>query len=209
MRVTLLEADRRSGGGRVQVDGRPFGTIAAGDVAALGLRRDAELDDRAGAALTARAEIFGVRGVALRLLASRSLPAAELVRRLVRRGHPRPAAEIALEQLREAGLVDDAAFARSFVSARARSQRLGPRRLLAELRRLGVDGALAESAVTDALAADGVDSGALLRDAALKKARGLQRLDPETARRRLRAYLMRRGFAGAEVAAVVKEALPR
>ena len=54
-----------------------------------------------------------------------------------------------------------------------------------------------------------MDPRAMLRAAAERKMRALSGLDPEVARRRLRAYLLRRGFSGGEVLAVVKEALPR
>jgi regulatory protein len=111
--------------------------------------------------------------------------------------------------LRSAGLVDDAEFARHYVRTRAQRQRFGPRRLLGDLRRLGVADRVAEAALADVLAADGLDPRAVLREAADKKAHALAGLDPAVARRRLRAYLLRRGFSGGEIAAVVKEALPR
>jgi regulatory protein len=208
VRVTAIEPESRSGGVRVQVDGRPFGTVAPGDVAALGLSVGAVLDERAAGALTERAEVFGARTVALSMLAARALPSAELVRRLVRKGHAKGAAEAAIEGLGETGLIDDAEFARHYVRTHAR-QRLGPRRLDADLRRLGVADSVAEAAVRETLAADGVDPHAVLQEAAAKKVRALAGLDAETARRRLRSYLLRRGFGGAEVSAVVKDAFPR
>lgn len=209
MHITLLEADARSGGVRVQLDGRPFGSIGTADVVDLGLAEDREIDERGVAALTARAEVFSARVIAMRMLATRSLPGAELTRRLVRRGLAKPAVETAVGSLREMGLVDDAGFARHYVRTRARRQRFGPRRLLGDLRRLGVPERVAQAAVSDVLEADGIDPGVVLREAAEKKAHTLRGLDPVIARRRLRAYLLRRGFSGGEIAAVVKEALPR
>jgi regulatory protein len=209
MRITLLEADARSGGVRIQLDGRPFGTIGVADVAALSLGEGRDVGDEAAAELARRAEAFSARLVALRMLGSRALPGAELTRRLIRRGHAKPAVELAMSGLRSAGLVDDAEFARHYVRTRAQRQRFGPRRLLGDLRRLGVADRVAEAALADVLAADGLDPRAVLREAADKKAHALAGLDPAVARRRLRAYLLRRGFSGGEIAAVVKEALPR
>lgn len=209
MHVTQLEADARSGGVRVQLDGRPFGTVALQDISAMSLAEGRELSESAATELARRAEAFSARQVAMRILRTRALPAAELARRLVRRGHAKPIVETTVTGLREAGFVDDADFARHYVRTRAQRQRFGPRRLLGDLRRLGVTEKIAQAALTDVMAADGVDPRAVLREAAEKKARSLGGLDRDVALRRLRAYLLRRGFSGSEVAAVVKEALPR
>ncbi len=80
--VTGLELEPRSGGVRVRVDGTPFATIAAQDIAALGLAEGREMDATATAALSERAEVFGARTVALRMLAARAFPVRELTRRL-------------------------------------------------------------------------------------------------------------------------------
>jgi regulatory protein len=130
-------------------------------------------------------------------------------RRLTRKGHSKPAAEAAVQGLLSAGLLNDQQFAQHYAQTRSRRQRFGPRRLMADLRRMGIPEKDASTAVRDALEADGVDPRAVLREAAAKKVRSLGGLDPETARRRLRAYLLRRGFAGNEVASVVKDAVPR
>ncbi len=209
MRVTLLETESRSGGVRIQLDGRPFGTIGLADVTALGLTVDRDIDEKLAAELSRRAEAFSAQRVATRMLATRGLPTAELSRRLLRRGHSKPAVEIAVEFLKQRGFLDDETFARHYARTRAQRQHFGPRRLLGDLRRLGVSERIAQQAVSDALAADGVDPRAVLEEAARRKARSLQGLPPDTARRRLRAYLLRRGFSGSEVVAVVKEALPR
>jgi regulatory protein len=209
MRITLLDYESRSGGVRIQLDGRPFGTIGTGDVAALGLAEGGEVDEAAAQELGRRAEGFSAQKVAVRMLASRALPSAELVRRLVRRGHSKPSVELAVEALRQAGLLDDESCATHYARTRAQRQHFGPRRLLGDLRRLGVSERVAQRAVNEALESDGVDPRAVLLEAAQRKARTLQGLPPDTARRRLRAFLLRRGFAGSEVLAVVKEALPR
>jgi regulatory protein len=143
------------------------------------------------------------------MLSSRALPAAEILRRLQRKGHARPAAEEAVAALRESGLIDDAEFARHYARTRAVRQRFGTRRLLAELRRLGVQDKVAELAVREALEQDGVDESTVLKEAVEKKARTLTGLDPEAAKRRLRSYLLRRGFKGGELSQVVREALGR
>lgn len=205
--VTALEPEPAGSGIRVEVDGGPFATVSAGDVRELRLAAGEALDDGRLSSLVARAEVFSARTVALRILAARALPSREVARRLVRKGHTREAAEAAVRALVEAGLIDDAEFARHYARTRARGGRYGPGRLVGDLRRLGLAERDAETAVREALADDGVDPPALLREAAAHKMRALAGLDPATKRRRLKAYLLRRGFAVSDVIEVVKEAL--
>jgi regulatory protein len=204
--VTAVELDGRSGGVRVQVDGTPFATVAPGDVSALGLVEGRAVDDALRASLEERAELFGAREVALRMLAARPLPAREVLRRLLRKGHARHAADVAVAALTDAGLIDDADFARHYARTRSRQKRVGPARLVAELRRLGVEEQAAAAAVAEALTADGFDALAVLREAAARKLRSLGTASPQERARRLQAYLRRRGFASADVIAVVREA---
>jgi regulatory protein len=207
MRVTRLEHDARTGGVRVQVDGRPFGSIAVSDIGFLGLAEDREIDEPKAAALAARAELWSARVVAMRIITSRALPARELERRLVRRGHAKPAAEHAVSALREMGLVNDEDFAKHYVRTHVARQRHGPRRILGDLRRLGVTEKIAQAAVSETMSADGVDQRTVLREAAEKKALTLGKLEPAVAQRRLRAFLLRRGFGGADVSNLVRELL--
>ena len=169
--LTGLEAESRSGGVRVQVDARPLATVSARDVVELGLAAGVELDAAALAELVRRAEAFGARVVALKILAARAIPSGEMLRRLVRKGHPRPAAEVAVRELVDSGLVDDDEIARHYVRTRVRQKRVGPGRLAADLRRMGIGEKEAAVAVAEALESEGVDAQSVLRAAAERKLR--------------------------------------
>jgi regulatory protein len=206
--VTGLAPDvRGSGGVTVHLDGASFALVAAADVRALRLEVGAVLSAVAVAEVERRSEVFGARAAALRILSYRPLPAGELERRLVRKGHVSAVAREALASLAEAGLVNDDEFARHYVRTRARRLRHGPGRLERDLCRLGIGAADARRAVEAALAEDGVDPRALLREAAAKKVATLGGLDRRQRGRRLATYLRRRGFAAADINEVVKEAL--
>ena len=206
--VTALEPDHRgSGGVRVHVDGLSFAMVAAEDARALSLEVGSSLPAATLARLEHRAEVFSSRLVALRILTYRALPSREICRRLVRKGHAAPAAEEAVGALVAAGLINDEEFARHYARTRARRLRHGPARLAKDLRRLGISERDAAAAVSAALEQDGVDTAALLREAALKKLQTLRDVDPQVRRRRLRVYLLRHGFAPSDVREVVKEAL--
>ncbi len=206
--VTALERDEKSGAVRVYVDGVSFGAIAEGDVASLGLEVARAADDAFLAALERRTEAYSARVVALRILSYRALPSGEIRRRLVRKGHAPAAADEAVGALLASGLVNDAEFARHYAKTRARRFRYGPARLARDLQRLGIPREDADAAVASAFAEDGVDTAALLREAAAKKLRSLEGVEPPALRRRrLKIYLLRRGFAVRDVIEVVKEAV--
>ena len=95
-----------------------------------------------------------------------------------------------LQELEEAGLVDDGRFARDYVRVKVDVRRHGPHRLRADLKKKGVAAAI----VNDVLQAEftGDSQEALARDIASRK---LGRAKPdEKAVRRLHGLLLRRGI---------------
>jgi len=200
--LTALEPDpRRPGTLRVEVDGARFGAVpeelarAAG--LAAGLPLDAELHER----LTAAADAEGAFRTLLRALERRSFARADLARRLVRKGHPRPAVEAAVERAEGLGLLDDAAYARNYVQTRAARGR-GPARLTRDLMAMGVD----RAHIDGALAAEwpeGSDRTGVPLALAAKRAHQLGNLPRPVKRRRVLAYLARRGFAGRDISDLV------
>ncbi len=208
MTVTALELEASNGGVRVRIDGQPFATVATHDVAELGLAPGRTITDAQAQELSRRADVHAARAVGLRLLSGRALPTREVSRRLLRRGLPRVAVETAVAELAASGLLDDAEFARHYARTRAR-RRLGAGRLLSDLKRLGVEDRLAQAAVTEALEVEGVDQRELLREAAARKLKSLSGLDRDKRMRRLRAYLLRRGFSSSEVRDVLRDAIPK
>lgn len=150
------------------------------------------------------------REAALRLLAHRPRSEEELRRRLDRKGFADDAIDACIEELRGRGLVDDAAFAGSWVRDRVRLRPRGPSRLVGELLRKGVSRRIAEAAVERVFAEEEVTEAELAREAALawlrKQGPGARRRlasgeydERERARRRLYGYLARRGFRGVAV----------
>jgi regulatory protein len=197
-RITALDPDpRRPEAVRVEVDGMRFGAIpkelAAREGLAVGCELDADLQER----LSTAADIEAAFRTVLRSLEVRAFARSDLGRRLQRKGHPRPAVEAALARAAELGLLDDAAFARSYVETRAARGR-GPSRLTRDLLAMGVD----RSVIDRALAAqwpEGSDRASVPLALAQKRAAQLGPLPRNTKRRRLLAFLARRGFTGREV----------
>lgn len=132
---------------------------------------------------------------ALRMLERRPYPAAELVRALKSRGVVPTVAEGVVERLREAGLVNDATFARTFARSRLVGRGSSVRRVQLELARKGVERTAAGDAIAEVRADEGLATeDASVERAARKKLRLLAGLDPLTRARRLTAFLARRGY---------------
>ena len=202
-RITSIVPDpRRAGAVRVSVDGRPRWTLAAGAVQDVVV--GAVLTDALVGRLEVAADVEGALRAALRAFSHRSFARRELGRRLVRKGHPTPAVEAALEECERMGLVDDLAFARAFVESRAARGR-GPARVARDLGAAGV-----ERSVIDKALAQWPESAAPEEQAlalARKRAGQLRDVERQVRRRRVLAYLARRGFTGSTAQAAVREAM--
>jgi regulatory protein len=77
------------------------------------------------------------------------------------------------------------------------------------LRRKGVEGRMVNEAVGAAIIEDGFDELASCRSMAEKRLRALGTKDPAVLRRRLVAFLQRRGFGGSIIGQIVREVLGR
>jgi regulatory protein len=131
----------------------------------------------------------------------------DLRRRLLLKGEPEPDVDAAIERLTTAGLLDDAAYARAFVRSKVSSQGFSHRRLQQELAKRGVPRPIAEAAIIEVLHDEGVDEAANIEHVARKKLRLLRGLNDATRRRRLYAYLSRRGYDAESVGAIVRRVL--
>ncbi|WP_354530214.1 regulatory protein RecX [Nakamurella sp. UYEF19] len=153
---------------------------------------------------TARELTIAAKAICLRLLAVAPRPRAGLAQALRRKEIPEEIAESVLDRLTEVGLIDDVAYANSYVRVKHRDRGLGRSALRSELRKLGVEPDVLAAAV------ETVDS-----DAERARARELigKRLDaamaagPIAARRRLLGLLARRGYSPEIAVPVVESAL--
>jgi regulatory protein len=187
----------------IEVDGGRFASVRAADLADLDLRIDAALSGSVLQRLQELADLEAAHGAALRALARRAHARLDLRRRLLQKQHPPAAVDGALARLTAAGLLDDARFAADFAAAKARRGR-GPARLIRDLLDQGVERRVAEEAVRRSLAAEGVDPATAVRALAAKRASQLAGLPAAVRKRRLMAFLVRRGFGGVEVREVVE-----
>lgn len=165
----------------------------------LGLARGDVIEDGRLRELESTAERAEAIRIALRYLSVRPRSRKELALHLQKKKVAGPAGEEALRRCDELGYLDDAMFAAAFARDRIRLRPCGVRRLMMDLRSKGVSEGDAALGIRQAMEDERVDESELLDRAARKRARSLARLEPEVARRRLFAFLTRRGFPGQAV----------
>ena len=205
-RITgLLPDPRRTGVVQVEVDGARFASVPEHVVHAHGMRVGLALDEALRERLEAEADVEAAYRTALRSIERRPFARVDLSRRLLRKGHPRRAVETALERAAERGYLDDAAFAANYVETRAARGR-GPLRLARDLMAMGVERAVIDRALA-ALHTEADGTNELPRTLAAKRAAQLRDLPRQVRRRRVLAYLARRGFSGREVSEMVARML--
>jgi regulatory protein len=144
------------------------------------------------------------RAICLRALTGAPKTRQQLADLLSKRGVPEEAAVAVLDRFTEVGLIDDAAFARAWVSSRQAGRGLARRALQSELRAKGVDPEVAAQAVE---LVDDEDEREAARRLVERRLPGMRRLDRATATRRLIGMLARKGYSGGLAAAVVRDAL--
>jgi regulatory protein len=153
---------------------------------------------------------------ALRFLEARQRSIREVRRRLATAGYRPDLIDGAIERLAALGIVDDEAFARSWVESRDRAHPRGERALRRELALKGIDREIAdgilaeraEGATDDRELAGGVSHAADLSAAARlleKNRRSLDRIaDARQRRQRAYALLVRNGFESEIVRAAIR-----
>jgi regulatory protein len=148
------------------------------------------------------------RTILLEQLTGRARSRKELADKLASRRVPEEIATRLLDRFEEVGLVDDGAFARTWVSQRQSAagggKGLARRALAQELRRKGVGDETAREAL-DELDPEAEEAAA--RELVRRKLRTLSRFDDTTATRRLVGMLARKGYSSGLAFAVVRDEL--
>jgi regulatory protein len=172
----------------------PRALPAATDAAQAGASREPSRQKQQGAGRRGRAT--GGRAdpgeLALKLLAVRARSREEIRLTLSRRGYPPEEIAAVLARLAAARYLNDLELARDWVRLRAERCGFGPARLARELRARGIADQDIRAALGELLAAQ--SPLALAEEAARRKLTSLQGVPPPVGRRRLGAYLARRGF---------------
>ncbi len=163
--------------------------FAIPEAAAAGAVVGAELSDEEVARLDRLDQYTRGKDKAVRMLALRSRSRREVEDVLRGIGVSDAIRGGIIAELEETGLIDDARFAREFVSLKKDVRRMGPHRLRADLKKRG----LGRDVVEQALATYGAEEQEALARALVEKQIGRGPVDEGTVRR-LASMLARKGF---------------
>jgi len=187
--ITALKlGKRREKRVNVFLDGSFAFSLAADVVAHANLRVGQQLSPAKEKELAGADEYKRCFNAAARFLGYRPRSESELRDRMRERGYAPAIVDQVVARLKELELLDDAAFARYWAENREEFSPRGRRLVEMELRRKGLD----RETIEHAVAVVDEDAGAIR--AAEKKLGSLPADDYDVFRRRLWAYLGRRGF---------------
>ena len=140
---------------------------------------------------------------ALNLLSARPYATRALHRKLIQKEYSAADAEDAIRRLVAAGLLDDAKYAEQYARSKMLATGASRRRLTQDLYRKGIKSDIAATAIDNVVADEEIDTAGMIERVARKKLAQLGDLEPLVLRRRLFAFLARRGYDVDEIKRVV------
>jgi len=140
---------------------------------------------------------------ALDLLSARPYTVKQLRRKLIQKEVPAEDAESVIARLLSAGLLDDERYALAYARSKLVGQGSSARRISQDLARKGVNAELSKQAIAQVVDEEKVDTKAVIERVARKKIASMGDLEPVVLRRRLFAFLARRGYELDEIRGVV------
>jgi regulatory protein len=201
-RITAIERQKRNPERvNVYLDGAFAFGLPADAVLSHGLRTGVVLDPSVIAELKELDETAKATDAAIRLLTSRPRSMREIRDRLRRKDYDDETIDRVVTRLRDWRYVDDEAFARYWVENREANRPRGRRLLEQELRFKGIERETVGNAIEEA----GLDERAGALEIARAKLRSYRGLEEPIARRRLGAFLARRGYGYEVVKPVLDE----
>ncbi len=195
--ITAIKPQRRSV--KVFLDGEPSLTLSSKVAVEVGLAIGQALSEEGLRELELKELSHRALEKALRLLSYRPRSEWEVRSRLRGQGFGEEVIGLVTGKLREMGLLDDLAFARAFKESREAFRPRSKLHLIRELREKGVAPEIIAEAVAD------MDDESEAYRAGLKKARSFCGKSFPEFRKKLGAYLCRRGFDWE----VIRRVIPR
>lgn len=189
--VTAITARRRERGRfMIGIGGVPAFTLSEDILFRSGIQIGDELDSASITRLLAEDEVTRATEAALHFLAYRARSEQEVRDRLKRGAFSPEAIEATIGRLNDWRYLDDADFARRWVESRARGKPRGQRLLQQELRRKGIDAETSKQVIAEA----DLDEVASATELARKRLGTMKGEDPVAIKRKVGAYLARRGY---------------
>ena len=188
----------------VHLDDRQAISVFRKTLKELGLAAGQIWDRRDLARQCREAEYKHSLEAALTLLSHRARSHADLGRRLKRKGYSTSAIGAVVKKLSDLRLLDDEQFAENLMDSLQRRESLGQRAIFDRMRREGLPQTVVARVIEERTDEDREAARAL--ELARKRLSRMTNVDPMKARRRVYAFLIRRGFATRHAAAAIQQA---
>lgn len=188
----------------IYMDNVPFASVETEFAAKLGLRIGLEIEENVVRKLMTADEVVRARDYALELLLSQTYTKQQMIEELEKHGFCVHAVSETIENLEQLGHVKDEKYARNWVKNRRRTRPTSKRLMRRELTNQGVDKSTVDRVLAEI---DEADETALALQVARKQVIRYKSLAPHVAKRRLYAFLIRRGFDHDTVAQVMRRIL--
>jgi regulatory protein len=140
---------------------------------------------------------------ALNLLGARPYSSQALHRKLIQKHYSAADANEAVRRLVDNGILNDEKYAQQYARSKMLATGASKRRLTQDLYRKGIKGDVATDAIASVIEQDEIDTDAVIERVARKKLAQLGDLEPLVLRRRLFAFLARRGYDVDEIKRIV------
>lgn len=199
MRITAIESQKKNPQRvNVSLDGEFAFSLAR--IVAAWLKVGQELSEEKIATLQAEDKHEAAFQKSMHFLSFRPRSSAEIRQNLTKHGFAETLVEETIQRLQHDGLVDDAAFAKTWVENRNTFHQRSKVALRMELHRKGLPNEIVQSVLEK-----NVDEEALAFIAARKYARRLVNLDKPVFHQKLGGFLGRRGFSYSTIAPVISK----
>jgi len=187
------------------LDGRFFCGVSEDVAAKFHLERGMEIDEDKLKELLYEEELSKAKSYVYRILARRMYTIKEIRDKLVEREYVEKIIEDVIATLERYGYLNDRTYAREWIDSRMRSKPKGKIALKRELERKGIDKLIIEDALSQAF--DQSKEAEMALDLARRKIRSYNADDPIAAKRKLRSFLLRRGFDFETVKDVIEQVI--
>lgn len=203
--ISEIQIDERMPSRRIVfLNGARFDSVDAGLIPKLGLWVGLEIEVDVLRKLIRADEITRAKNDATKCLKAERLSKEQLIAALKQKGFGEEAIETVLTELEQHGRIRDEKFAHAWVKKRQRSKPRSRKMMRRELLEKGID----ETTVDRTLESinDTQEEQLALR-AAQKQVKRYKSLEHQVAKRRLYAFLLRRGFGYETIQKIVKSVL--
>ena len=186
------------------MDNVPFAAVESRFATKLGLRIGLEIEETVVRKLMEADEVVRARDYALELLPSQTYTKQQMIEALEKSGFCDNAISETIENLEQLGKIKDERYAKNWVKNRRRNRPTSKSVMRRELISQGVDKSTVDRVLAEI---DEAEETVLALQVARKQVNHYKSLTPHVAKRRLYAFLIRRGFEHETVGQVMRQIL--